>query len=57
MHMYAASFIHRFNLMVFIYLQTFCSPDCISAGTDRGSGAGGDGTEVSAERSLGRRAF
>lgn len=34
-----------------------CPTDRVSAGAGRGPGAGGDGTEVSAERSLGRGAL
>lgn len=34
-----------------------CPPDCVSPGAGRRPGAGGDGTEVSAEWSLGRGAL
>lgn len=39
------------------FLFVFCTPDRVSAGADRTPGAGGDCSEVSTERSLGRGAL
>ena len=44
------------SYLIFFHLW-FCPPDSIFACAGRGSGAGGDGTEVSAEWSVGRGAL